>query len=125
MDVAHLARYSTRAGTVADRQLEDDVSDEEKWERFRALEDLQESIAADINQQYLGRTVEVLFEEEVRGRWKGRTTTNKLVFVESQESLRGKLLPIVITWTGPWSMQGKFVGEKPAPISIELLQSTS
>ena len=123
MDVAHLARYSTRAGTVADRRLEDDVSDEEKWERFRALEELQENIAAEINQSYLGQTVEVLFEEEVRGRWKGRTTTNKLVFVESEQSLQGQTLPITITWTGPWSMQGRFVREEPASISIEMVQS--
>lgn len=125
MDVAHLARYSTRAGTVADRRLEDDVSDEEKWERFRILEELQENIATKINADYLGRTVEVLFEEKVRGRWKGRTTTNKLVFVESEQSLRGKILPVMITWTGPWSMQGRFVSETTAPISLELLQSTS
>jgi tRNA-2-methylthio-N6-dimethylallyladenosine synthase len=123
MDVAHLARYSTRAGTVADRRLEDDVSDEEKWERFRALEELQESIAAEINQNYLGQTVEVLFEEEVRGRWKGRTNTNKLVFVESEQSLRGQTLPVAITWTGPWSMQGRFVKEQPASLSLELVQS--
>jgi len=125
MDVAHLARYSTRAGTVADRRLEDDVSDEEKWERFRILEELQENIAAKINADYLGKTVEVLFEEKVRGRWKGRTTTNKLVFVESDQSLRGNILPVMITWTGPWSMQGRFVSETTAPISLELLQSTS
>jgi tRNA-2-methylthio-N6-dimethylallyladenosine synthase len=125
MDVAHLARYSTRAGTVADRRLEDDVSDEEKWERFRILEELQENIATKINADYLGRTVEVLFEEKVRGRWKGRTTTNKLVFVESDQSLRGKILPVMITWTGPWSMQGRSVSETTAPITLELLQSTS
>ena len=29
MDVAHLARYSTRPGTVADRRMADDVSDED------------------------------------------------------------------------------------------------
>jgi tRNA-2-methylthio-N6-dimethylallyladenosine synthase len=125
MDVAHLARYSTRAGTVADRRLEDDVSDEEKWERFRALEALQETIAAEINQNYLGQTVEVLFEEEVRGRWKGRTTTNKLVFVESDHSLRGQTLPVSITWTGPWSMQGRFLKEQSSLPSLEMLQSTS
>jgi tRNA-2-methylthio-N6-dimethylallyladenosine synthase len=123
MDVAHLARYSTRRGTVADRHLEDDVSDEEKWDRFRALEALQEKIAAEINQAYLGQTVEVLFEEEVRGRWKGRTITNKLVFVESEHSLMGQLLPITITWTGPWSMQGRLVSNQPAPLVFEQLQS--
>lgn len=106
MDVAHLARYSTRPGTVADRRMVDDVSDEEKWDRFRVLEELQESIAAEINGRYYGEIVEVLFEEKVRGRWRGRTPTNKLVFVESENNLRGRVLPASITWTGPWSMQG-------------------
>jgi tRNA-2-methylthio-N6-dimethylallyladenosine synthase len=125
MDVAHLARYSSRSGTVAERRLGDDVSEEEKWERFRALEELQEQISTEINQGYLGKTVEVLFEQEVRGRWKGRTPTNKLVFVESDKSLQGQILPITLTWTGPWSMQGRLVESQPAPISIEMIQSIS
>ena len=89
--MAHLARYSPRPGTVAERRMPDDVPEEEKWRRFRLLEELQEGIAAEINARYLGETVEVLFEEKVRGRWKGRTPTNKLVFVESEEDLRGQV----------------------------------
>jgi tRNA-2-methylthio-N6-dimethylallyladenosine synthase len=106
LDVAHLARYSPRPGTVAERRLPDDVPEEEKWRRFRALEELQEGIATEINARYLGEKVEVLFEERVRGRWRGRTPTYKLVFVESEEDLRGQLREVVITWAGPWSMQG-------------------
>ena len=121
LDVAHLARYSPRPGTVADRHMPDDVPDEEKWERFRMLEQLQEGIVAEINARYLGETVEVLLEELVRGRWKGRTSTNKLVFVESDEPLKGRVLPVIITWTGPWSMQGRLVGAQPAPISLDQL----
>ncbi len=109
LDVAHLARYSPREGTVSARRMADDVPDEEKWRRFRLLEELQESIAAEIHAGYLGKTVEVLFEEPVRGRWKGRTPTNKLVFVESSADLRGQILPVEITWTGAWSMQGRLI----------------
>ncbi|NCP15543.1 tRNA (N6-isopentenyl adenosine(37)-C2)-methylthiotransferase MiaB, partial [bacterium] len=64
MDVAHLARYSPRAGTVSARRMSDDVSDEEKMRRFRLLEELQEGIAAKIAARYLGQTVAVLFEEK-------------------------------------------------------------
>ncbi len=124
MDVAHLARYSPRPGTIADRRMQDDVPDEVKWDRFRALEELQEQIATEINARYLGETVEVLFEEKIRGRWKGRTETNKLVFVESVESLRGKLLPVTITWAGPWSMQARLVVTSPAPVSLESILPT-
>ena len=108
LDVAHLARYSVREGTVATRRMDANVTDEEKMRRFRMLEELQEEIVAEINKKYLGETVEVLFEEKVRGRWRGRTPTNKLVFLESEDDLRGQLLPVTITWTGPWSMQATF-----------------
>jgi tRNA-2-methylthio-N6-dimethylallyladenosine synthase len=107
LDVAHLARYSTRPGTVAERKFPDDVSEEEKMRRFRLLEDQQERIVGEINAAYLGKKVEVLFEDKVKGRWRGRTPTNKLVFVESDRELRGQVLPVTVTWTGPWSMQAR------------------
>jgi tRNA-2-methylthio-N6-dimethylallyladenosine synthase len=106
LDVAHLARYSARPGTLADRKFVDDVPEAEKMRRFRLLEDQQERIASQIAGRYLGETVQVLFEELVKGRWKGRTTTNKLVFAESGQDLTGQVLPVRITWAGPWSMQG-------------------
>jgi tRNA-2-methylthio-N6-dimethylallyladenosine synthase len=107
LDVAHLARYSPRAGTVSARRMDDDVPDQEKRRRFHLLEDLQAGILAEINADLLGQGVEVLFEEKVKGRWKGRTPTNKLVFVESDEDLRGKIEVVTVTWTGPWSMQAR------------------
>lgn len=110
LDVAHLARYSSREGTVATRRMIDDVSEVEKMRRFRMLEELQEQVVTDINTKYLGQTVEVLFEEKVKSRWRGRTPTNKLVFVESDEDLKGKVLPVTVTWTGPWSMQATLAG---------------
>jgi tRNA-2-methylthio-N6-dimethylallyladenosine synthase len=106
LDVAHLARYSPRPGTVADRRLPDDVPAEVKMERFRRLEALQEAISAEISARYLGQDAPVLFEEKIKNRWKGRTPTNKLVFVESAEDLRGQVRSTRITWTGPWSMLG-------------------
>ncbi len=107
LDVAHLARYSTREGTVASRRMEDNVSEEDKLRRLHELDELQEKIVDEINQKYLGAKVDVLFEEKVKDRWRGRTPTNKLVFVESEDDLRGKILPVTITWTGPWSMQAQ------------------
>jgi len=110
LDVAHLARYSPREGTVSARKMTDDVPDEEKWRRFRALEDLQEGIATEIHARYLDKTVPVLFEEKSKkGRWRGRTETNKLVFVESNDDLRGKVAPVKVYWTGPWSMLAKII----------------
>lgn len=113
LDVAHLARYSSRDGTVATRKMVDDVTDADKRSRFKMLEDLQEQVVGEINARLMGEQIEVLFEEEVKGRWRGRTPTNKLVFVESNEDLRGKIIPVTITWTGPWSMQARLPQSQP------------
>ena len=109
LDVVHLARYSPRAGTLSARSLEDNVPEAEKWRRFRALELLQEAIVREIHATYLHTTVEVLFEDKVKKRWRGRTPTNKLVFVETETNLRGMVLPVKIIRTGPWSMLGELV----------------
>jgi len=105
LDVAHLARYSLRAGTVATRSMVDNIPEEDKLRRLHTLDDLQEGILAEINKKHLGETVEVLFEDKVKSRWRGRIPTNKIVFVETDEDLRGQLLKVTVTWTGPWSMQ--------------------
>jgi tRNA-2-methylthio-N6-dimethylallyladenosine synthase len=120
MDVAHLARYSTRTGTVADRKMVDDVTEDEKWRRYRLLEELQEQIATEIHAKLLGETVEVLFEEKVKGRWRGRTPTNKLVFVETDQDLRGTVVPVQITWTGPWSMQARLTVHHSGTLPVDL-----
>ncbi|MCK5313735.1 MAG: radical SAM protein, partial [Anaerolineales bacterium] len=123
LDVAHLARYSSRPGTVAERRMADDIPDEEKWRRFRLLEQQQEAIATEINARYLGEPVEVLFEEKVRGRWRGRTPTNKLVFVETEENLRGQARSVLVTWTGPWSMQATLPHTEQVKLPVELVSA--
>ena len=119
MDVAHLARYSPRKGTVSERRMPDDVPDVIKRKRFHRLEALQKTIATEINARLLGETVQVLFEAKVKGRWRGRTPTNKLVFVETDDDLRGQVIPVRITWTGPWSMQAQLLRQTPTPIVLE------
>ncbi len=109
LDVVHLARYSPRPNTVATRRMKDNIPEKEKMRRFRLLEKQQERITGEINQQYLDQTVDVLFEAKTKKRWRGRTNTNKLVFTESPADLRGKVVPIKIFWTGPWSMIGDVV----------------
>jgi tRNA-2-methylthio-N6-dimethylallyladenosine synthase len=106
-DTVHVAAYSPRAGTPAER-LPDDVPPEEKERRRKAVDDLQKRIVAEINAQFLGQAVEVLVEERHRGKWRGRIRTNKLVFFDVDgKDWRGKLPRVRITWTGPWSMQGE------------------
>ncbi len=107
LDKAHLARYSPRPQTVSDRRMDDDVPEEEKRERHKMLEELQARVVADINAQYLGQRVEVLVEEQHKGRWRARTPQNKLVFFEAEGDWKGRLAEVEVTWTGPWSMQAR------------------
>lgn len=111
LDVAHLARYSTRPGTVAERRMTDDVPEDEKMARLHALEDLQAQVVADINARYLGQTVEVLVEENHKGKWKGRTRTNKLVFFADDAQWKGRTARVAITHTSPWSLSGELLTE--------------
>jgi len=113
LDVAHIAKYSPRPQTVAQRTMPDDVPPEEKERRRKAIEDLQERVVGKINTRFLNQTVEVLVEGEHKGKWRGRTRTNKLVFFEDvRADWRGKLVSVAITWTGPWSMQSVVAPDK-------------
>ncbi|MFN2292054.1 MAG: tRNA (N6-isopentenyl adenosine(37)-C2)-methylthiotransferase MiaB [Anaerolineae bacterium] len=108
-DMVHVAAYSPRPGTPATR-LPDDIPPEEKERRRQAIDDLQEQIVDEINAQFQGQTVEVLVEGRHRGKWRGRTRTNKLVFFETDGvDWTGQLAQVRIGWTGPWSMQGEVV----------------
>jgi len=122
LDVAHLARYSLREGTIATRRMDDNIPEEDKLRRLHMLDDLQEQIVGEINKKYLGEKVDVLFENKVKGRWRGRTPTNKLVFVESEDDLKGKVISVTVTWTGPWSMQAVLAGvhSQPQPALLTL-----
>jgi tRNA-2-methylthio-N6-dimethylallyladenosine synthase len=119
LDVAHLARYSTRPGTVAERRMTDDVPEPEKMRRFRALEDLQAEVLANINSRYLGQAVEVLVEGRHKGKWKGRTRTNKLVFFSDDTTeWKGRLASVTVTHTSAWSLQGEL---QPQAIPLPVL----
>ncbi len=109
LDKIHLARYSPRPGTVSARNMPDDVPDEEKWRRFYLIEELHKRISEKKMRRWLGETVEVLVEEKHKGRWRGRTPQNKLVFLDDPRDLRGQLVQVRITYTGPWSMSGEAV----------------
>jgi tRNA-2-methylthio-N6-dimethylallyladenosine synthase len=119
LDKVHLARYSPRPQTVSARTMPDDVSPAEKKRRHTALEDLQERVVAEINGRYLGQTVEVLVEDQHKGKWQGRIPQNKIVFFEdSAHDWRGQLATVEITWTGPWSMQARLPQRETLPMAV-------
>jgi tRNA-2-methylthio-N6-dimethylallyladenosine synthase len=107
LDKAHVAMYSPRPNTLSTRTMPDDVPWEEKKRRLMVLDEMQAEIIAEINGRFLGQTLEVLVEDRHQGKWRGRTRQNKLVFFEDDADWRGRLVDVEITWTGPWSMQGR------------------
>ncbi len=108
-DTVHVAAYSPREGTIASRELEDNIPAEEKKGRLYQIERLQEQIQSGINARLLGQRVEVLVEGKNKGKWYGRTRTDKLVFFSNSRDYTGKTVKIKIDKTSAWSLQGKNV----------------
>ncbi|MEO8287981.1 MAG: tRNA (N6-isopentenyl adenosine(37)-C2)-methylthiotransferase MiaB [Chloroflexota bacterium] len=110
-DKVHVAAYSPRPGTVA-AEWPDDVPHDEKMMRLHAVEKLQEQIGRDLNSRHVGEELELLVEGSERGRWMGRTSTNKIVFfpVDDPKADRtGQLVTVRVDEVGPWSMQGQLI----------------
>ena len=108
-DKVHAAAYSNRPGTIAERMLVDDVPQDEKKLRLKAIEILQERIATEINAELLGRRFDVLVEGRKRGKWFGRNRNDKLVFINNGQpdaDLAGQMVSVRIEKTAPWSLQG-------------------
>ena len=106
-DTVHVAGYSPRAGTIAAREMEDNIPAAEKRRRLKTIEQLQEGIATEINARLMGQTVEILVEGKTKGKWRGRTRSDKLVFFSDGGDHLGQLANIRIEKTSPWSLQGK------------------
>jgi len=105
-DKVHLAKYSERPKTVAARTMPDDVPHPEKERRRMMIDELQAGLLEEKNAAYQGGLVEVLVEERQKGRWKGRTPDNRLVFFDHDGDVRGKLVRIAIDWTSPYTLIG-------------------
>ncbi len=102
----HVAAYSTREGTSAARELVDNVPLKEKKARLNRVEQLQSQVQSGLNAQLKGKVVEILVEGKNKGKWYGRTRTDKLVFFNSRRDYLGQLVKIKIEKTSPWSLQG-------------------
>jgi tRNA-2-methylthio-N6-dimethylallyladenosine synthase len=110
-DTVHVAAYSPRTGTTAARNYTDNVPPEVKKERLGRVEKLQEKVQSEINTRLLNNTVEILVEGRKKGKWYGRTRTDKLVFFSSVKDYHGQLVNIKIDKTSPWSLQGRITNE--------------
>lgn len=107
-DKVHVAMYSPRPGTLSNR-WEDEVPWVEKKRRHRAVEDLQRQICSERNRRYVGRDVEVLVDGFSKGRWRGRSRGNTLVFFDSADDWKGRYATVRVTDPSPWYLIGDVV----------------
>lgn len=111
-DAAFMFRYSTRDGTWAAKNLDDDVPEEEKLRRLRKLIDLQKNISFEVNQKEVDRVRQVLIDGTSRRDkriWKGKSEGNKTVLVEAAQNLLGRIVPIKISRADSWTLHGEVV----------------
>jgi tRNA-2-methylthio-N6-dimethylallyladenosine synthase len=118
-DMAYIARYSPRPGTVAARFMEDDVSAQEKKKREKYLERILRKSALGQNKKYVGKVIEVLVEKlktqnsNVKTKsqnsklFLGKTRTFKVVKFEGDEDLIGKFVKVKITRAREFGLDGK------------------
>ncbi|GAB6136863.1 tRNA (N6-isopentenyl adenosine(37)-C2)-methylthiotransferase MiaB [Halanaerobaculum tunisiense] len=103
--------YSQRTGTPA-AKMDDQVPEEVKKERHQKLLDLQSEIGLQKNQELKGSTVEVLVDgpsKKDATKMSGRTRTNKVVIVESDQDLTGQLIDVKINKVQSWTLFGEIV----------------
>ncbi|WP_024821886.1 MULTISPECIES: tRNA (N6-isopentenyl adenosine(37)-C2)-methylthiotransferase MiaB [Aminobacterium] len=108
-DLVHTAAYSPREGTVA-ADMEDQIPQEVKMERLNMVNDLQSSIAADINRGCVGKEYVLLIDDKApkgAGLVQGRTPSDKVVIIEGPQNLIGHFAKVVITGAENWCLYGE------------------
>jgi tRNA-2-methylthio-N6-dimethylallyladenosine synthase len=109
-DQLNTAAYSPRPGTPA-ALWENQLDEEVKSDRLQRLNHLVALKAAERSQRYLGRTEEVLVEDQnpkELTQVMGRTRSNRLTFFPGDiENLKGKLIKVEVTEARAFSLTGK------------------
>ncbi len=94
----HIFKYSVRKGTKA-AEMKNQISGEIKEARSKKLLELSDKNEKEYLQTYVGKNVQVLFEEEAEGYYKGHTENYIMVSAKSGTDLSNKLKPVHIEGT--------------------------
>ena len=86
----HVFKYSPRKGTKA-AVMENQIPGNIKEERSKKLIELSNKNEFEYNSQYIGKEVEVLFEEEKVGIYKGHTQNYIMIYCESEEKIDNEI----------------------------------
>ena len=103
-DVVNFSKYSARPGTEAAEWEQIDVSEVKKRSRF--IFDLVNQISLENNQKWIGWKGEVLFDEKIDERVKGRNFAYKSIFIDESVKIGQKHL-VEITDVTKHSLVGK------------------
>ena len=90
----HVFKYSPRKGTKA-AVMPNQINGDIKEERSKKLIELSDRNEIEYNKSYNGKNVEVLFEEEKDGMYKGHTQNYIMVYCQSKEKLDNKIIDVV------------------------------
>ena len=74
--------------------MPDQVGDKVKRERSQRMLALAKDSAQNFRQQFLGKTMPVLWEKQSNGIWSGLTDNYIKVYTRSDSDLTNKLLPV-------------------------------
>lgn len=113
-DSAFLFKYSPREGTEA-AKLKEALSEDEKIERLQNLIKIANEISCKKNKESIGKTFNVLVSEINPRDEKsliGRTETDKVVVFEGENSLLGKVVPVIIKDVSTYTLKGEIVSYK-------------
>ena len=118
-------KYSFEPGTTAE-PLGDTVPAEIKEERFNRLMEKQQKISLEINQSFIGRELDVLFEGFGQGVSIGRSYRDApeidgLVLVKG-EIPAGQIIPVRINEAMPYDLGGVIVTENQARLKLKTNQ---
>ena len=103
----HSAEYSNRPGTIASRQLKDDIPVRIKRDRRKMIDAVQETIQEKNNRDSVGDLHSVLIEGRRKEQWYGRNRNDKLVYTSTNtKNLRNSIVEIKIEDSSPWSLTG-------------------
>ena len=92
----HIFKYSPREGTIA-AKMTNQIDGNIKEERSNKLIELSNRNEKEYNESYIGKCVDVLFEEEKDGVWSGYTKNYVRVFYKSGENLENKIISVKIS----------------------------
>ena len=110
-DQIYMFIYSKRNGTVA-AKMEDKVSYEEKVERLERLKKLYEEILPKLNEKMVGKEYKLLVEGKSKTNdelYTGRTSQNKVVIFQADESFIGKVVNVKIDSQHLWYLKGEIL----------------